>query len=454
MSVAPAPSPGRGAAWAALVCSVLALATMPTAIAASATPDPTVLSQADALLSAGKAPEALALLASHELEWSGAASYDYRLGVAALDAGHPAEALFALERVLAVQPDFDGARMELGRALFETGDLEGARAQFSYLAGRQPPDAARAAIDRYLAAIDARAGGREQRWSGYAELGGGYDSNANASTSDRQFGVFTLDSRNVSQASSYVSAAAGLGHTSGFGNGLAESSSLRLDYRLNPDARFVDQAVASLNTALYWNPGAWRSSAGVGGYYGFLAGSPHEYYIGGNASVGRLIAGRWELGVQLSGGPLRYEDVTLRVLDVDRVLGALTLTRYDLVPGGGRLAVSVIGGADVAQGSESPYGNHKLGGRVTLDLPVARSVGLYAEAGVLRSDYENEPTFLLWQDRCDTQYGAWVGLQFDNWPAAGWTVAPHVRYVRNVSNVSLYDYDRWEAGATLRWSFR
>jgi hypothetical protein len=42
-----------------------------------------------------------------------------------------------------------------------------------------------------------------------------------------------------------------------------------------------------------------------------------------------------------------------------------------------------------------------------------------------------------------------VAADIDNWPAAGWTLSPHVRYVHNNSSISLYEYDRWDAGVNL-----
>jgi hypothetical protein len=249
--------------------------------------------------------------------------------------------------------------------------------------------------------------------------------------------------------------AAGVDHAAGYANGLASASSLRVDYRNNPDASFVNQAIGSAATALYWSPGAWRASLGANGFYGLLDGSPHQSYFGVSAGLGRLVGGHWEIGGRLQGGPLTYRDEQLEVLDVDRYLGALTLTRFDAFTPGGRLSATLVGGTDDARNATpaSDYGNDKLGGRLSLSLPILASGGLLAEIAWLQSDYVDSPGF-FGTDREDDQYTAVLAADLERWPGQGWTLSPHLRYVSNESNVPLYDYERWEAGISMRRVFR
>jgi len=57
-----------------------------------------VLSRAKALHEKGQAQQAYQLLQSNADEYAGTSEYDYLLGQAAIDAGQPLEAVFALER--------------------------------------------------------------------------------------------------------------------------------------------------------------------------------------------------------------------------------------------------------------------------------------------------------------------------------------------------------------------
>lgn len=413
-----------------------------------------LLGQGRELVASGRPAEAYGLLAPRELDYAGAPAFDYLLGVAALDSGRPAEAAFTLERLLAVAPEFDGARMELARAYFESGDLEAARTQFSYLQRREPPEETRLVIGSYLEAIDARAGVPSRRLLPYVEVGGGYDSNANGSTSDGSFLGFTLDPENVEADSAFYDLAAGLNYDAGLGHGLSTDGFLRGSYRGNPDAHFVDQGVLSAGGNLYWTRGPWRLNGGASGYYGWLDGDEHEAYGGLNAGLGRQLGDGWELRLQASGGALRYQLDELEVQDVDRYLGSLAVNRYGL--GGsraGRVSLVLLAGTDDERRADSPYGNDRLGIRATASWLLAPGSLMYVEAGALRSDYDDAPGF-FGADREDKQYTALVATEYNDWPAAGWTLVPRLRYVQNDSSVSLYEYDRWEAGVTLRRWFR
>src|SRR3989338_2182926 len=79
------------------------------------------------LVEQGKAQQAFDQLAAAEAERAGDPDFDTVLGIAANDTGQFTRAVFALERVLTVQPGNSRARAELGRALFALGDNQAAR---------------------------------------------------------------------------------------------------------------------------------------------------------------------------------------------------------------------------------------------------------------------------------------------------------------------------------------
>src|SRR5688572_26409677 len=83
-------------------------------------------------------------------------SSDYLRGIDALDHGRLGEAIAALERVVAAEPDFSGARMDLARAQFASGNYARADSEFRYLLAQAPPTRVRAVIQRYLDAIPGR----------------------------------------------------------------------------------------------------------------------------------------------------------------------------------------------------------------------------------------------------------------------------------------------------------
>ncbi|MEX1266752.1 MAG: tetratricopeptide repeat protein, partial [Woeseia sp.] len=146
-----------------------------------------LLAGAEDLLADNRPDAAYEQLAAHEPRYAGNPLFDYLLGVAALDSGNASEAIFSLQRALAVAPGFSGARLELARAWYDTGQHEMARPLFARVLEEQPPAPVRAVVVRYLLAIDAAPPRPRARFQPYAELFAGHDSNANGSTADEQF---------------------------------------------------------------------------------------------------------------------------------------------------------------------------------------------------------------------------------------------------------------------------
>ena len=113
-----------------------------------------VTDNAKALLDKGEAKAAYALLEPLEPQRAGDPEYDFLLGLAALEIGKNTNAVFALERVLAVDPNHARARAEIARAYAALGELATAKQEFE-AAKRQgvPPEVANT-IDRLVAAIE------------------------------------------------------------------------------------------------------------------------------------------------------------------------------------------------------------------------------------------------------------------------------------------------------------
>ena len=144
-----------------------------------------VLDEAHELMGRQQAAGAFALLDPLEEKRSGDPEFDYLLGIAALDSGEVTRAIFALERVIAV--DHDRARAELGRAHFVLGERELARRQFETVKQRPgTPAEALVTIDKYLEILE-RTRVPEKlgtSYSGYVDVSIGYDSNINSATDE------------------------------------------------------------------------------------------------------------------------------------------------------------------------------------------------------------------------------------------------------------------------------
>ena len=108
-----------------------------------------VVEQARILLNSHQAGSAYTLLAPLSDERAGDPDFDYLLGIAALDSGQPGQAVFALERVLAVKPNDALARAEIARAYFALAEFDTSKQEFENVkTSAEVPATARATMDK------------------------------------------------------------------------------------------------------------------------------------------------------------------------------------------------------------------------------------------------------------------------------------------------------------------
>src|SRR5581483_7557710 len=204
----------RGLKRLALIAS-LALVPILAAFAADE-----VLLQAKRYLDSGDAQSAYSLLIPLQSERAGDPDYDFLLGSAALELGKNTEAVFALERVLAVRPDSAPARAAIARAYFNLKETDTAKREFEYVQKENVPPEVSATIDRFLDAIQRIEETQKVTIHGFVQFGFGYDSNVNSATSDSQVAVplfagqlFTLSATSQQQSDGFFTFGGGLSLT-------------------------------------------------------------------------------------------------------------------------------------------------------------------------------------------------------------------------------------------------
>lgn len=184
--------------------------------------------------------------------------------------------------------------------------------------------------------------------------------------------------------------------------------------------------------------------AGLDAYGALRDGESNESYLGADLRIGRQVGASWEFDAALRYGQLAH-DSSIEILDVDRLLYTLGAAwRYAPL---GSLKLELIGGEDDEREAGSPYGNSKLGGRLSLSAPLGEHF-LFASVGSLTSDYDG---LFFGGPREDTQRSTLLQLEFRDVFTDGLSISPRIRYVDNESDVSLYEYDRTEVGLTIRW---
>jgi len=162
------------------------------------------------LQSSASAQSAYAYAEQYRAEQEGDPDFDYYYGIAAIDSGRASTGVFALERVLALQPENHAARLELARGYFILEEYARSRAEFEAVRKLNPPAAVGARIDRFLDAIRLKEGRYRTTASAFAELALGNDTNVNSAPEDAQLssGV-VLDADSVETGDSFSELTAG-----------------------------------------------------------------------------------------------------------------------------------------------------------------------------------------------------------------------------------------------------
>jgi thioredoxin-like negative regulator of GroEL len=418
-----------------------------------------LLGVAERQLAEGRADAAYVLLQPLAAASAGDTRFDYVFALAALGSGRPAEAIDPLRRVLAAEPRFDAARLELARALGAAGSAESARAEYRLLSEQGASALTREIADRELAGSAAEAPPTasapalrtaEIAWS----AGGGYDSNANAATSESAFFGFQLDPREQRQASPFVEAGADFRARRPLGSLPARlSATLRAGHRVNVDAHDFDQTVVDGGGAIEGRAGTLQWGAALHATGGLLDG--REHFVAPYAEVSASIPVRE--GAELVGLAraiaLDYRQPDFEPLDVRRYVWGGALQTQARAGGLPRLGLALLGGRDVTRDRSSPFSNDRWGARLFAARELRRGATVYGEVSWLTSDFFGARGFQR-VDRLDRQWVGLVGVELRSRGAQGWSVGPQVRLTRNESNVGVFRYDRVEVSVFFRRTLR
>jgi len=418
------------------------------------------LEKADALMKQGKAAEAYALLEPFEFEQSGNIKFDYLLGIAALDSGKPDKATLAFERVLAADPNFAGARIDMGRAYFQLGDMTRAKTEFETVLTQNPPAAARVTIDKYLVEIEKQASASQTKTTGYVEASVGRDSNVNFATSQSQIAVpalgnliFTLNPTSVKARDNYFAFAFGGEVNRQINPTLALYAGADARVRRNSTLEAFDSTSLDARAGLALGEGANVFRFGVLAGKFELDGRNNRDTSGLSAEWRRLLNPANQLSAFGQHARYRFEP-SISVNDFDQTtLGANWL--HIVNEGKGMVSASVFHGderAPLRADGGKRFNGLRLGGQMQLGETTELFAGLGAQFGKYQQANAafSSPTESL--TRNDKQYDANVGI---NWHYDKlWTVRPQISYLRNNSNIAIYQHDRTDVSITIRRDFK
>jgi tetratricopeptide (TPR) repeat protein len=438
------------------------------------------LRDAEALMKDGKSADAYALLEPLDFERSGEVRFDYMLGIAALDSGKADKATIAFERVMAVDPNFAGARLDMARAYFQLGDLPRAKTEFEEVMKQNPPEMARATIQKYLDAIAAYSQVKQTRMSGYVEGVVGHDSNIANSTT--QIFSFAPTSPYYALGFTQLPPAANLqGMYAGVNAGGEVSHTLNANWSLyaggdlrqhsNESQKLYDMASASGRVGVMYanDQNAYKLTLTDGEFY--LASSEHIDSLGLNAEWDHIFSPSNQMSAFMQYGQNRATGVQpTSVLTDARIEGDLDQVTvgtgwahtfadgkkvaFGSIYAGNELDVAPVIGAPLfgPPGGGRVDGKRRFEGlRIGGQVITSEKLDWIASMGWQYSEYGNVDPLIM-DKRSESLYDLTIGA---NWHFDKlWTVKPQIAYSQRDSNVALYSYDRTDISVTIRRDFK
>ena len=432
----------------AAMIAATTLAPLPAGAQAS---DP-LIAQALSLHGQNKAEEAYRLLQPLVETRAGDPDFDYALGLAAADAGHHGEAILALQRVLAVQPNNAEARAELARVYALSGDVDTARQQFdTVLQDPSLPDPVRQRFNGLVRGFDRQIAGGGSDVSGFLDASAGYDTNINSATDLTQitiplfaiFGPGALGAGSRATEDAFYELSGGVSGVSAISRQDRVFASVLGNWRDNFDSSTFDQGSAT-GTAGVAHSFANRDTLS-------LSGQVQQFWLGGDGfrqaygAIGQythlLSGGR---ALSLSGQYFRFNFDRQPLLDANRYALAASYAERTLV------ASVSAGHEETVRQAGDAQSNSFIDASIGVELPIAKRMAFVGGlAGNLRRFDEADVLFMTKRndERIDVSAGVKILI------ADAVYVRPRVTYTRNFSNIPLYDFDRFTASVGVRFEF-
>jgi hypothetical protein len=429
-------------------------------LASSAHADATT-DQAKAFLAAGKPAAAFELLLPLEALRAGEVEFDLLLGIAALDAGHNTSAVFALERVLAVEPNNARARAEIARAYLALGETQAAKQQFETVKGQPVPEEVKHTIDQFLSAIDRVEDEGRTAVKGYAEFTYGHDSNVNSTVSGKDVAIpafggalIALAPAGVKQSDDFTTYAAGANLRMPLANGLALVGGMSASKRMNGQWDIFDTGSwdGNLGVTLARDKDVFSLTAQAGTFYvddkryrdawGFSGQWQHNYDQRTQATAFLQYSDlAYPLPAQNYAGKKRDATRWITGLGFAHALRDFRTVFYG----------SVYVGYEQPRASQIDEIGYRINGvRGGGQYKFSDDWSAFANLSYEHRGYRGVDPFFL-QKRHDGAWNAGIGAVYI--PAKDWKITPQYQYTRNDSNVATSDYKREVFSITVRRDF-
>ena len=416
--------------------------------------DNTVI-QADALIGKGDFKGAYQLLEPLESKYAGDISYDYLLGIAAVESSNVTRGAFALERVLAQDPNHKNARAEMAKAHLLLGETDASKAEFGNVLRQNPDAETRSSVGKLLTAMDKNEG-IITTFGAYLDAGVGWDSNVSSAPGIGSVGipafggiVVPLGKAALEKSDSFMNLAAGISVRHPVTDEFSVFGNASVTGRFNSSETDFNNNVYDFNAGSQYQRNKNNFSLSVQNNYFDLDNERFRHAFGGSAQWLYNFDAFNQAGLYGQFSRLKYNDSPIRNADRSIVgvnAGHAFQDDFKTV-----IFASIYGGREDARDSSVDFLDQdvfglRAGGQLSFSpLWHLNAIVSYEQ----RDNDANDPFFLT--KRQDDQYDALLGLRY--LPAPSWSIRPQIAYTKNESNIDLNGYERKSISVNVRKDF-
>jgi outer membrane protein len=380
---------------------------------------------------------------------------DLWCGVAAVDVGRAGIGVLALERYNLRNPDDVRGRLELARAYFQAQDDLNARRAFDAIAKLELPPAVRASVERYRDALLGRESQYQPRLRAFVEVGGGYDSNVNAGVAQADLtlpvlGPVTVADFGVKKSAGFANVAGGVTYDRPVAPGVILHGTAWGDGNFYSRESEFDLANLGAAVGVSYVAGANTFSANYA--YGeiLLDGDNYRSVNGLGVEWRRQLDEQSQLWIAPQYAWISYSGLN-QARDVDLASLAVGYRHWWLTGWQPVLDVLVFGGDERSQQGRPDLASNPYGVTATVNFSPQPQWTLSGALSYVHSGYDGAIP-LVDVTRRDNNFVVDAGIAY--FITRNWSTKLEYQYMRNDSNIPLYEYSRNVVALKLRYDYR
>jgi outer membrane protein len=401
------------------------------------------------LINQQQGEQAFQLALKTAVEHEGDEQFDFAFGLAAQASKHYHQAVFAFERVVNAKPNWLQARYALASSYFATGNMNAAELEFTQLQQADSQNQFPHTKD-YLASIALKRKQQQAHWQHQMQFGLGLDSNANSGiNADSLFipilGDVPLFASSQAQNDQFWQAQ--------WQTSYLKPVNLQSNWYLLGQVRYADYQENSNQSRLYADAFVgWQSKFGkfkykINGFYRplWLDNKSYLSYYGTNAELSRALRPNLALGINGLVAKLDYQQD-----DLDKQQWAISSWLQSTTKHFSNKAMFSYG-QERAHNRLFPHlDRHFWGINGQLMRQLSQSSVVALNLDYTRSNYQQiHPLFL--QTREDQAWKA--SIDYQRSIDKQWTWLVQMMYLKNDSNLTLYDYQRALLSTAIQYQF-